>query len=135
MPSLHFTLFAFFLVIAAVLFNTGLPGIAWVFLAVSLIVAFHWLLLKANSKAGRTAEKTRKGLEKEWDLIEKAKPSVGTGLKFAEEGFRTVGKKAGEAIFAKDGEKYSAPQPISRVSKGSQNFISEFFKIFKKAEK
>jgi len=130
--SFHFGLFALFLGLAAVSAQSGGAFLGAFFLLAAAIVALHWILSKSGQKLGKAGEKARSGLEKEWALIEKAKPQGGVGLKFWDESLHTLGKKSSEALMAKDGMKYSSPQPISRIAKGSQNFIDAFYKIFKK---
>lgn len=130
--SFHFGLFALFLGLAAAFAQSSNSFLGAFFLFAAAIVALHWILSKASEKVGKAGEKARKGLEKEWELIEKAKPQGGVGVKFWDDSLHAVGKKSAEALFAKDGTKYSVPQPYSRIAKGSQNFIDAFFKIFKK---
>lgn len=129
MADFHFSLFAFFLVAAAVLLQLSLPGIAWIALGVSLIVAFHWFLKKAGKAGSKAREKTAKKIDEEWSKLEKAKGSY-PKMKTWDDSLHALGKKTGEAIFSKDGEKFSSPKPASRISKGLQNFIDAFNKIF-----
>ena len=131
MSKFHFLLFAFFLAFSAVLFKIEIPGIAWIALATCLIVAVHWVWVKFKEKVGKARGKMQEGLEKEWEKIEKAKGSY-PSVKTWDESLHAVGKKSAEALFAKDGEKYSSPQTATKIGKGSQNFIDGFLKIFKK---
>jgi len=131
MSKFHFLLFAFFLAFSAVLFKIELPGLAWIALATSLIVAVHWLWIKFKEKAGKAKNKMQEGLDNEWEKIEKAKGSY-PSLKTWDESLHAVGKKSAEELFSKDGQKYGSPQAATRIAKGSQNFIDAFLKIFKK---
>ena len=129
MADFHFSLFAFFLVAAAVLLQLSLPGIAWIALGVAVIVAFHWFLKKAGKAGSKAREKTAKKIDEERGKLEKAKGSY-PKLKTWNDSLHALGKKSGEAIFSKDGEKFSSPKPVSRIAKGLQNFIDGFNKIF-----
>ena len=132
MPDFHFSLFAFFLVAAAVLLQLSLPGIAWIALGVSLIAAFHWFLKKAGKAGSKVREKTAKKVDEEWsklEKVEKAKVSY-PKLKTWDESLHALGKKTGESVFATDGEKWSSPNTSNRIVKGLQNFIDAFNKIF-----
>jgi hypothetical protein len=130
MADFHFSLFAFFLALTAVLLQLEMPGIAWIALGVAVIVAFHWFLKKAGKAGSKLREKTAKKVDEEWKKIEDKKSTAYPKLKTWDESLHALGKKSGEAIFSKDGEKFSSPKPVSRIAKGLQNFIDAFNKIF-----